>query len=377
MFDIKAMIKALRIMWVKRFLGPGSAPWKNILEWRLKSQGGTFFLHCNFDVNELNLPLFYKDMLSYWHDFKMSNIHDNDRIKCFIWNNKDVKIRGKTVFNKELMNRGIWYIHDIFNDSGWVLSQEDLAKQKITGNMLLQFYGVASAIPKIIKDLAKSEDTLHTVNDVTMVKLNQKEVKIMDLSTKEIHHFFVNNNGTISIAKEKLSLVLQIEPKNWKDIYQIPRFCCEDTKLIEFQYMFLHNAIYFNNILFKMRPPRVHSAYCTFCNFEIETRSHLFVECDNTKYFWNDFERWWSRNVGENLILNKRDIFVGDFMKISKFSELLNIAIILAKKHIYSRRCSNTKPSFNMFLVKLDEMKTIELSLNKNHIKRKWTPLLR
>ena len=72
MTDIETMIEALRLAWIPRLLKNGQSNWKFASDHFLKSYGGLrFLLPCNCHVKDFeNMPLFYKDILLYFHELK-------------------------------------------------------------------------------------------------------------------------------------------------------------------------------------------------------------------------------------------------------------------------------------------------------------------
>ena len=64
---------------------------------------------------------------------------------------------------------------------------------------------------------------------------------------------------------------------NWKEAYQMAFQCTKSTKLITFNFKFLHRRIATNNFLKKIG--LVDSEKCTFCEHETEKHAHLFWTC--------------------------------------------------------------------------------------------------
>ena len=101
MTDIEAMIKALRLAWIPRLLKKGQSNWKFASDHFLKSYGGLgFLLTCNYHVKDFqNMPLFYRDILLYVHELKI--LYRCDVGDTILFNNKEIRINGKTFFWKE------------------------------------------------------------------------------------------------------------------------------------------------------------------------------------------------------------------------------------------------------------------------------------
>jgi len=106
------MERALKIAWINRILEGGDASWKIILNYALRQFGGVdFLINCDYDVKTLNLeqlPEFHRTVLCYWQEFKFST--DSNKIPVhdqIIWNNRNIRLDGKTIFINEWYNKGI------------------------------------------------------------------------------------------------------------------------------------------------------------------------------------------------------------------------------------------------------------------------------
>ena len=55
MLVIESLIKAKRVICLKKFLEDYQSSWKTILEELLSPVGGRFVLHCNFDTTKLKI----------------------------------------------------------------------------------------------------------------------------------------------------------------------------------------------------------------------------------------------------------------------------------------------------------------------------------
>ena len=65
----------------------------------LSSHGGLFLLNCNCDVDKLNtLPDFYYEFLL-WSSELRDVVDCEGEYKYIVWNNREIKIDGKSVFN--------------------------------------------------------------------------------------------------------------------------------------------------------------------------------------------------------------------------------------------------------------------------------------
>ena len=70
----------------------------------------------------------------------------------------------------------------------------------------------------------------------------------------------------------------------WHDAYMTAIKCTKSTKLMEFQFRFLHQTLAINVSLVKMGYKD--DIRCTFCHEEAENFTHLFWFCRKIELFW-------------------------------------------------------------------------------------------
>lgn len=76
----------------------------------------------------------------------------------------------------------------------------------------------------------------------------------------------------------------------WNSIFELPFKTSKESKFQWLQFQILHRILPTNEYLFKLNiidPPT-----CSFCNEDIETIEHLFVDCFHVKEIWLYFEEW-------------------------------------------------------------------------------------
>ena len=71
MIDLETMVKSLRLTWLRRIFSENDGTWKNYLRYQLKSFGGLFLFHCNYDVKDVVITSrFYSELLQWWVAFR-------------------------------------------------------------------------------------------------------------------------------------------------------------------------------------------------------------------------------------------------------------------------------------------------------------------
>ena len=98
--------------------------WKKILLRSLKSVGGKLILCCDFDLKKLpvKLPAFYEECFKSFAKCSAANhtsVQDQKRdlSKAIVWNNKFICIDGKSVYFRNLAEKGILRMGDLISDN--------------------------------------------------------------------------------------------------------------------------------------------------------------------------------------------------------------------------------------------------------------------
>ena len=127
--------------------------------------------------------------------------------------------------------------------------------------------------------------------------------------------------------------------------------CTKSTKLIEFQFKFLHRRVPTNNVLFRISLQGDEN--CSFCHTSSESLVHLFSSCHQTSHFWNKVTEWLkSLNLlPRGYILT--NIALGLRPDISHFELLINYCFLLAQYHIWLAKTKENQPNLVHFICTL------------------------
>ena len=77
---------------------------------------------------------------------------------------------------------------------------------------------------------------------------------------------------------------------DWRNVFQAANTCTASSRLIDFNFRFLHRRLPINSYLQKIGAKK--DGKCTFCRDEKEDWTHLFWKCQKTKHFWDNFSIW-------------------------------------------------------------------------------------
>ena len=160
------------------------------------------------------------------------------------------------------------------------------------------------------------------------------------------------------------------EEVDWDKVHFTNFKCSIDTRLRSFYFKIFHNAIAFNDFLFKIN--RKDSPNCIFCNNHPETIIHFFCECEVAKSLWKDLI---------NIIKSKEDIdfSVSAFEKVFGIQDdkFLTYLFLCLKYYLYICKFQNKIPNFAHFLNFLKQNRETEYFIAKRHDKltihfKKW-----
>ena len=128
------------------------------------------------------------------------------------------------------------------------------------------------------------------------------------------------------------------------------------TKLRTFHFKLLHRRIATNDFLTKIS--LVQSDKCFFCEQETETITHLFLRCSITQSFWNDAKQFlFQKDLGNDFVLT--DLHLIGLSNVPTYAAI-DLALLLARYHIYSCKLGGALPCFSVFNSKLNTIIQIE-----------------
>ena len=356
--DINAMIKAMKLMWIKRFL--------------TKNNNYTSIAHVNskidnfekFFFNKLrachltSLPTpFYNQILTYWDEFRKISSNCECKMEILnenLWLNQDILIENKPVLFQFWSENGINRLFEIVNNDGTFKSIDNLYTLfGIKVNTML-YNSLKSAIPtKWLKCLKKQNPPGFNFeySDHSTIKIRKKYKKIDKISCKEFYWQFITKNLTRPTACNKWEELYFYINFNWKHILQLPYFTASETCLQSIQYQIINRFFPCNSV--------VHQWYaevdplCASCYIE-DTIEHYFFNCNKASVFWSNFKVWW-RDTTQCLIkLGALDIVFGVMNENNNdLLWILNFCILFSKYYIHNCKLQNKPCDFIPFINKL------------------------
>ena len=141
----------------------------------------------NYDLKFLDLeglPLSYRNILTVWQSLHSKvPLSANEITEEILWNNRFIKIGGKTVFYIAWVSKGILRIKDILNAHDNFLSFQDLKDTFDVRGTFLDYGGLLAAIPKDWKNAILHGNQEHTdeptVTQLTVENVSAKYARLM------------------------------------------------------------------------------------------------------------------------------------------------------------------------------------------------------
>ena len=211
MLDIESMIKAKRVMCLKKFLQDYPSSWETILGKILSPVGGRFLLYCNFDTAKLkiSLPAYYKECLDAWSELnRITPSSTHEVINEIIWNNRFLCIDKMSIYRGDMIKLGFLKIGD-------VLRANNSSRFNAYGTSLLSpeqnffLMSLIDSFPAEWRASAKSFTDLSLIeeipNDPRLRLGNGNLVPILDISSKQTYKIFLRKKQIPSTAKRKLT----------------------------------------------------------------------------------------------------------------------------------------------------------------------------
>ena len=289
-----------------------------------------------------------------------------------LWHNSLIRIANKTVFFfKNWFIKGITRVKHPLGPDNNFLSLNDFRCKYGIDPRPLSFYGLISAAKSLRTDsnFQDLQCTNHEYEPLTTRILQSKK------ATPLIYKKLIINKSLTPESSQKKWLKdcgLPINDNiNWTAAYLLAKKCTESTKLIEFQFKFLHRRIQTKNFLFKIGLQSDEN--CSFCHTSSDSIIHLFWSCSQTSYFWNKLTEWLKHSnlLPRDYVLTNTTA-LGLRPDISQFALLINYCFLLARYHIWLAKTKEDHPNLTHFICTLKSQYEIEI---KSGDTKKWKPL--
>ncbi len=129
-----------------------------------------------------------------------------------------------------------------------------------------------------------------------------------------------------------------MSPETWQGYFKNIYSKAFSTKDQFFQYRVMHRTLVTREKLYEWKMSE--SDLCTFCDEEIETIEHLFLECEVIKAFFKKILNWFKYKTGMLVTVTNEQLLFGNTAV-----KIIDFVLLQAKKYVYFCRCNGKFPS--------------------------------
>ena len=366
LIDLETYVKSSRLAWLNRIFSGGSSPWKAYIKYLLEDFGGVFLFSCNYDVKDCKVTsTFYRELLQWWADLRITFSTRPSISYNIIWNNKDIKIDNKTIYYSNYIKAGILLINHLQFNKNNIESFNSAKSKGLKHSNFLVWSGVRAAVPAHLKSLDVIESELECPLEF---HCGEKKINPIVCKNKHFYELLVSDKAKVSRGFAKLKEDFGLADSAVTKAFLKVKTVSSEMFIRSFQFKILSDITFTNSRLAKIG--YVQDDSCTFCRVSPETVNHLFYECTHTNQFWKDFKNFWFALSGKHVELSLQDVMIG---KLDEVSGLLNYFLTVAKWHIWTSRKRCLSPDIAAFKEVINmKYKTEKYIAVKNNTQRKF-----
>lgn len=373
MVQLTSFIKALKISWLRRIISSsGNNKWSDLsgIDFaKLFSVGGSFSLQLS---NTLDNP-FWRDLTKHWSAFcqniKIESI--KQVLESPIWFNTNVGL-GQ-LFIKEWYKKGVKTIYDLIDENGDIYTFNTFKERFNVRGTFLEYQNLLNKIPNEWKNIINNNTVFSIMNKMNVSSNIYVSYVIKDKKGSRIFYDMLVGINEINLHTKWQAVVGEINDQDWRS-YNTYVKKIKEVKLKDFQFKINNKILVTNSFLRKIN--KIDTDRCGYCQNNPETISHLFLECNRVKEFWDRLKMWMNVNVNLNLILEDRNIL----FSTQNNNELISYILLLAKYYIYKNKFVNKQLSIPAFLLYVKVKLTNERYIANIHntfdgFLKKWHPI--
>ena len=324
------------------------------------------------DVSKLGIKnKFWEDVLMAWCEY---NFYIYRRVENqIIWFNSQIQIGKKLIFWKDVYDKGLLYVYQLFGD-GKFKDAERI--QEEFGLPLMRYNSLKAAIPVEWKDffLTTPKSVFfplppHTYDLLvvgSLTNFSQKVYKYLADDILLIHNKFMAWRKELGPQYEG---VLTEFAGAHNDIYSLTNI----TKFRSFQYRLLQRGLVTNIHLEKwglLTHPN-----CSNCLLEPESISHLLYECREIKELWVNVLEYIQARFQVEIQVTIYNIVFNTIVNPKK--HVANFLCLVTKQFIYAQRCLKRPIHYYILKAQFQKIESIEkyiaIKNRKLHLhNRKW-----
>jgi hypothetical protein len=271
MVDIASFTKSLKTAWIKKYLDDSNhGKWKDFFELELRKYGGKLVFTCNLNKLDTSKLIsvqdpFLQEILEIWSEVNFDDKIETEQqfLEQHIWHNSLIRIENRPVFYKHLFLHGITKVAQLMTDSRSFLPLADFISTYNIRIQPIKYFGLISALrhhynTNFLGKEPSSTDTPDTFSE-TFIK--------NDKANRVVYQKLLSFKSTVPFkSQEKWNDSIKSDEKcsaDWTSVYCLAARCTKSTKLVNFQFRFLHRILPTNLFLTKIDIKQ--DPNCSFC----------------------------------------------------------------------------------------------------------------
>ena len=265
--DIKSKFKSLKLGWLRRLFSVDFHPWKNIPLKMIEQSFGQNIFFPNTKISPpVNIPMFYKDIISYWSELKQNPLTAESVLMQPIWFNQYILVNNLPI--KKLFPFAL-FVSDLINENGTFLNWETFKnKFNLENRNFFKWRQMISAIPSEWKEKIGSHAPLQLPVLQHTLQLT-RSIPLSKLTSKQVYLIFLHKIKKPPTSQLKIRNLLSNQILKWDELYVFGRQIAIDSYSRMFHYKCTQNILFLNRALFRMNI--VSSPLCSYCQMNEET----------------------------------------------------------------------------------------------------------
>ncbi len=358
LLDFTSLNYTFKINWINRYFKSPTSLWNFIPHYVFSSVGGLqFLLLCTFNADKLPIKLssFHKQMLLAWCLIYKHNFTPH---RFFIWNNKYILYKNKSIFLQQWFDSNIVLLSQLFDQHGRLYNYAEFMQRYGIPVTPKDFSIVFDAVPSGVISLFKNPDSHNNLP----ILLNVTETAIGKAC------FMSNNKNRNKIIRQLFQQNIISTPSalsywstfigdiNWEKVWLLPHKFLLTNKVKEISFKMLHRFYPTNHYIQRLK--KDNDVNCKFCDSVDETLVHLFWSCPLTRKLWSKLVRFVREHIYRQFDLCWKNVLFG-FIEYDKNLNsqfyLINLLVILTKFYIHRTKFSGKKPNLPELLAYLKQ----------------------
>ena len=381
--DIKSMVKAMKLSWVKRLLEKNNNFTNIVKEITQIKNFDTFFQYKN-DIQYLDIkvPAFYTQIIEDWYEiYSVLPITATEIWNETIWQNRYILRDNKPILYKHWESHGIAKIKDIVGEDGSFKNITELENESGIKINTMMYNGLKSAIPKAWLKKLKNNPQINVLDkqNVLTIKINNFDKDLPEVKCRDLYWEYVSKKAVSPTCTAKWEELYYFVDFNWEQIFCLPYIVARETKFQSLQYQIVNRYIPTKQFLKICN--KSDTDECVHCH-KIDDLEHYFYSCKRVVPLWNNLSQLFSNIFETRIVLHSPDIIFGiPNVNNDDLLHSLNFCILFGKYTIYVSKIQDQMLDYNIYIKLLkDRLKSEQYileSLEKQDLfNRLWKKIL-